>query len=107
MPSMPSLDVNAMKRALDRARAAGAPDSVLAEGMGELLGKLMVTVIDALKLFERDFKPHRLDPDSEYEGWTLTVKWKRPTAEEMAHGLGDSGQDVVVINPLTGKPQQP
>jgi hypothetical protein len=90
-------DPIAMRRAMDAAIAAGAPVSVLAMLSGNQIAKVVTLLMQSSPLPLRfDLEEEQLeDPTSTEDGWTLKVRWDRPTAEdvEKAASMG-IGRDV-------------
>src|SRR4051812_4384221 len=111
--SMPGFNPAAQRRALEAAKDAGAPLSVLAALQGNQIAKLMTTVLNSSPLLDFEFTEQQLDPDSAEDGWTLVVRWQRPTDDDIAKAASmglpsvDDIPSPVAMSKPAPKPEPP
>jgi hypothetical protein len=96
-PGQPAPDPIAMRRAMDAAVAAGAPVSVLTMLAGNQIAKVITTLLEGSPMpLRHDLVEEQLNPEVTEDGWTLTVRWDRPTADDIekaaSMGIGRESQ---------------
>jgi hypothetical protein len=98
----------AARQALKAAIAAGAPIRMLAMLHAQQVAQLLVNTAlspqnnpyvaeGALRV---EYTPTMLEEDSTEDGWTLTVRWDRPTAED----VDKAAETGVQAPPQPGQP---